>query len=52
MTQVLPFKNFFPAEKHHQDYFAKNPHAPYCQIVIKPKVEKVSEKFHDQLKDI
>ena len=40
-TQILPFKNFFKAEEEHQDYFAKNPHAPYCQIVIKPKVEKM-----------
>jgi peptide-methionine (S)-S-oxide reductase len=40
-TQILPFRNFFKAEDYHQDYFAKNPHAPYCQIVVKPKVEKV-----------
>jgi len=49
MTQILPFKNFFPAEEHHQDYFAKNPHAPYCQIVVKPKVEKVGKLFHEKL---
>ena len=51
VTEVVPFKEFYKAEAYHQDYFAKNPHAPYCQIVIKPKVDKVSEKFHDQLKD-
>ena len=51
MTMILPFKNFFQAEEHHQDYFAKNPHAPYCQIVIKPKVEKVEKLFHGKLKN-
>ncbi|MEX1068780.1 MAG: peptide-methionine (S)-S-oxide reductase MsrA, partial [Patescibacteria group bacterium] len=51
MTQIIPFKNFYPAEEHHQDYFAKNPHAPYCQIVIKPKVEKVGKLFHGKIKD-
>jgi len=51
MTQILPFKNFFPAEEHHQDYFAKNPHAPYCQIVIKPKVEKVEKLFHEKIRN-
>jgi len=50
MTLILPFKNFFPAEEHHQDYFAKNPHAPYCQIVIKPKVEKVGKLYHEEIK--
>ena len=50
-TQILPLKNFFKAEDYHQDYFAKNPHAPYCQIVIKPKVEKVEKLFHGKLKD-
>lgn len=50
-TLILPYKNFYPAEEHHQDYFAKNPHAPYCRIVIQPKVKKVAEKFHDQLKN-
>lgn len=50
MTQIKPFKNFLEAEEHHQNYFAKNPHAPYCQIVIKPKVEKVEKLFHGKLK--
>ncbi|NIT03709.1 peptide-methionine (S)-S-oxide reductase MsrA [Candidatus Saccharibacteria bacterium] len=49
MTQILPFKTFFPAEEYHQDYFAKNPHAPYCQVVIKPKVEKVENLFPSKL---
>lgn len=36
---------FFAAEDYHQDYFNKNGHAPYCQIVVAPKVEKIKKKF-------
>ena len=49
-TLILPYKNFFPAEEHHQKYFEKNPHAPYCRIVIKPKVEKVEKLFKEKVK--
>ncbi len=36
---------FYPAEDYHQDYFNKNGHAPYCQIVVAPKVEKTKKKY-------
>lgn len=36
---------FYPAEDYHQDYFNKNGHAPYCQIVVAPKVEKIKKKY-------
>ena len=36
---------FYPAEDYHQDYFKKNGHAPYCQIVVAPKVEKIKKKY-------
>jgi len=49
-TKILPFKNFYPAENHHQDYYSNNKKAAYCQIVINPKIEKVKELFHDRLK--
>lgn len=41
VTEIQPLTQFFPAEDYHQDYFAKNPNAPYCVYVIKPKLEKV-----------
>ena len=49
-TLILPYKNFYPAEEDHQKYFEKNPHAAYCQIVIKPKVEKVEKLFPEKIK--
>src|SRR3954453_11337793 len=38
VTEVTPLDRFYPAEAYHQDYFARNPYQPYCQIVIAPKV--------------
>jgi len=36
---------FYPAENYHQDYYAAHKNAPYCQIVISPKVKKFRDKF-------
>ncbi|OGZ45765.1 MAG: peptide-methionine (S)-S-oxide reductase [Candidatus Ryanbacteria bacterium RIFCSPHIGHO2_02_FULL_48_12] len=51
VTEVRPLGEFYPAETYHQDYFAKNPQNPYCQVVINPKLEKVQHKFAQILKD-
>ncbi len=40
VTEIKPLEKFYPAEDYHQDYFSKNPNAPYCVHVIKPKLEK------------
>jgi len=45
VTEVAPLLKFYPAEEGHQDYFEKNPHAPYCMMVISPKIKKVRAKF-------
>jgi peptide-methionine (S)-S-oxide reductase len=51
VTEITPFKNFFPAEKYHQNYFNLNPTQQYCQFVIRPKVEKFNKEFKAMLKD-
>lgn len=33
VTQVVSAREFYPAEKYHQDYFRKNPDAPYSQHI-------------------
>lgn len=43
-TEIVPLKKFYAAEEYHQDYFAKNPNAPYCAFVIRPKLEKFLKK--------
>ena len=39
-TEIVPLEKFWPAEEYHQDYFARNPNAGYCQFVIAPKIKK------------
>ena len=50
VTQIVPYKEFFPAEDYHQDYFNLHGRQPYCTMVIRPKVEKFKKVFRDQLK--
>ena len=50
VTEISPFKNFYPAEDYHQNYFKNNGSAPYCYYVIRPKVEKFQKVFKDKLK--
>lgn len=45
VTEIKPLTNWYEAEKYHQNYFANNPEAGYCQTVIAPKVVKFREKF-------
>lgn len=50
VTTVEPLTGFYEAENYHKDYFAKNPEAAYCNLVISPKVEKVQKEFAELLK--
>lgn len=50
VTEITPFEKFYPAEGFHQDFYRRNPEAPYCQAVINPKLEKLREKFGSKLK--
>lgn len=43
VTEVKPFAEFYPAEEYHQQYYRKNPEQPYCQLVIAPKLAKLSK---------
>jgi len=50
VTEVKPLREFYPAERYHQDYFSNNARQPYCQIVIEPKVAKFRKQFVEQLR--
>ncbi len=50
ITEISPLQRFYPAENYHQDYYAANPDAGYCQYVIRPKLEKFRKVFADKLK--
>ena len=47
VTQVVPAREFYPAESYHKDYYRMNVSAPYCQLIIEPKLEKVRERFSE-----
>jgi peptide-methionine (S)-S-oxide reductase len=44
VTQIVPLTKFYPAEKYHQNYYRDNTYAPYCMMVITPKLKKLEEK--------
>jgi peptide-methionine (S)-S-oxide reductase len=50
VTEVVPLTEFYPAESYHQEYYARNPRAGYCQVVIAPKVSKFRKQYLDRLK--
>jgi peptide-methionine (S)-S-oxide reductase len=50
VTELAPLNAFHPAEEYHQNYFARNPMQPYCQVVIAPKVAKFRKHYFQQLK--
>lgn len=50
VTELAPLTEFFPAETYHRDYYGVHQDAPYCQIVINPKLEKVQKEFAELLK--
>jgi peptide-methionine (S)-S-oxide reductase len=50
VTQLIPLGKFFPAESYHANYYNENKSAPYCQLIIEPKVEKVRKRFAELVK--
>jgi len=50
VTEVLPLKEFFPAEEYHRDYFRLHPDQAYCRAVIAPKVAKAQKAYFEKLK--
>src|SRR5690606_5151846 len=50
VTAVSPSQVFYKAEDYHQNYYTNNTSEPYCQLVIKPKLEKFRKVFKEKLK--
>ncbi len=49
VTELEPLKEFYEAENYHKDYYDSHKDAPYCQIIINPKLEKVQKESADLL---
>lgn len=50
VTEVRPLITFYEAEDYHREYYRNNSSAPYCQVVIDPKLEKLYKRFSALLK--
>lgn len=50
VTDIESFKNFYPAENYHQNYYNDNSNQGYCRFVIQPKLEKFEKVFKSKLK--
>ena len=42
VTEISVLDIFYIAENYHQDYYRLNKNAPYCQLVIRPKLKKLN----------
>jgi len=50
VTEISPYKTFYPAEEYHHNYYNLHQGEPYSAIVIKPKMEKFKKAFKDTVK--
>lgn len=50
VTEVVRLDRFYEAEADHKQFYANNPAAMYCQLVIRPKVEKVRGEFAEHIR--
>lgn len=48
VTEISPFRSFFPAEEYHHDYYNRHQGQPYSTFVITPKMEKLKKAFKDR----
>lgn len=51
VTEIVPAREFYPAEDYHQNYYANNSRKPYCAAIIRPKLDKLKKVFADRLKE-
>lgn len=41
VTEIVPAQKFYSAEGYHQNFYQNNQTHPYCQFVIRPKLQKL-----------
>jgi len=50
VTEIKPLTKFYEAEGYHQEYYKNNKEAPYCKVVIDPKIQKLQAAYAHLLK--
>ena len=50
VTEITKFEVFYEAEDDHKSYYENNSEQPYCQFMIRPKLNKLQQHFNDKLK--
>lgn len=51
VTEVTEYDVFYPAENYHRDYYDDNKDAPYCNIIISPKIHKLLKLYSNEVRD-
>jgi peptide-methionine (S)-S-oxide reductase len=49
VTEIVPVKDFYPAEDYHQNYLELNPENAYCRAIVRPKVDKFRKVFSEKI---
>jgi peptide-methionine (S)-S-oxide reductase len=50
VTEIVQLEEFYVAEEYHHNYLENNPLNPYCQSIVRPKIEKFRRVFSDNMK--
>lgn len=49
VTRILPFSEFKPSRESLQNYYKRNPEAPFCSRYIVPKIQKIQKNYSDHI---
>lgn len=50
VTELMPYEQFWNAGEGAQDFYNQNPNVGYCQVIIKPEVQILRQKFASKTK--
>jgi len=50
VTEITPFRKFYPAEDYHRKYYDQHRDAPYCRFVIDPKIHKLLSNYGEYVR--
>jgi peptide-methionine (S)-S-oxide reductase len=51
ITEISTLRSFYVAEEYHRNYYEDLKDAPYCNIVISPKITSLLRKYRNDVKE-